>query len=140
MQKRTVAATASEFDALVKESCTDMSSANRKLYRVLYLNASGELVSTEDIPVEKTPDGDISFRKVFLAAVRSNAAGMVLLHRTASGIPMAEAEDVKMTRALADAGRILGIELLDHVLISDYEPLSFRAAGLFLSRPDREAC
>jgi DNA repair protein RadC len=76
-------------------------------------------------------------REVFRAAVASSAAGIICVHNHPSGDPAPSAADVQVTRQLRDAGKVLAIELLDHVIIGDpaSDPLgkgyfSFREAGM----------
>jgi DNA repair protein RadC len=67
-------------------------------------------------------------REVFQEAVVSRAAGLVLFHNHPSGDPEPSAEDVSLTRRLAAAGTLMGIEVLDHVVLG---------AGRFVSLKDR---
>ena len=57
-------------------------------------------------------------REVFKATILANAAGVLLVHNHPSGSLEPSAEDRSLTRRLQDAGRLLGIDLLDHVLIA----------------------
>jgi len=67
-------------------------------------------------------------REVFQEAVVSRAAGLILFHNHPSGDPEPSAEDVSLTRRLAAAGSLMGIEVLDHVVLG---------AGRFVSLKDR---
>lgn len=65
-------------------------------------------------------------REVFAAAVRERAAAVILLHNHPSGDPEPSPEDREVTRRLRDAGGILGIPVLDHVIVGDGAYFSFR--------------
>ena len=68
-------------------------------------------------------------REVFRAAVRESAAALVLVHNHPSGDPAPSGEDREVTRRLCDAGRIVGIRVLDHVVIAERGYFSFCEAG-----------
>jgi len=67
--------------------------------------------------------------EVFREAVRRQSAAMVVVHNHPSGDPSPSAEDLRITRELADAGRLLDIELLDHLVIGHGRWVSLRALG-----------
>jgi DNA repair protein RadC len=63
------------------------------------------------------------------AAVLANAAAVIFAHNHPSGDPSPSPDDHDITRRLAEAGEILGIEVLDHIIVGDGRTHSFRAAG-----------
>jgi DNA repair protein RadC len=67
--------------------------------------------------------------EVFRDAVRRQAAALVVVHNHPSGDPSPSAEDLRITRELADAGRLLDIELMDHLVIGHGRWVSLRAMG-----------
>lgn len=69
-------------------------------------------------------------REVFQEAVVSRAATIVLFHNHPSGDPEPSAEDVSLTRRLADAGRLMGIEVLDHVVLGRGRYVSLKERGV----------
>jgi DNA repair protein RadC len=69
-------------------------------------------------------------REVFRFAIRDSAASIIVLHNHPSGDPEPSTEDRKVTSILADAGKTLGIPLLDHVIIGNSSYFSFRDSGL----------
>lgn len=69
-------------------------------------------------------------REVFKTAVLANAAAIVVLHNHPSGDPTPSAEDQAITRRLREAGELLGIGVLDHVVIGDGRYVSFADQGL----------
>lgn len=68
-------------------------------------------------------------REVFRVAVREAAAALLLIHNHPSGDPSPSREDREVTERLADAGRILGIRVVDHVVVAEQGYFSFREAG-----------
>jgi DNA repair protein RadC len=68
-------------------------------------------------------------REVFKAAILANAAGVVVAHVHPSGDPTPSQDDIALTRRLAAAGTLLGIEVLDHIVVGDGRYVSLRALG-----------
>jgi DNA repair protein RadC len=70
-------------------------------------------------------------REVFRPALREAAAALILVHNHPSGDPSPSREDAEITRRLARAGRLLGIDVLDHVIVAEQGFASLRERGLF---------
>jgi len=98
-------------------------------FRVLLMNTQ-HAVMREQVITRGTLDASVVHaREVFKAAVAESAAALILVHNHPSGDPAPSPEDREVTRQLADAGRILGIAVLDHVVIGDARYVSFVEAG-----------
>jgi DNA repair protein RadC len=65
-------------------------------------------------------------REVFKAALLANAAAIILTHNHPSGDPTPSGDDVQLTRRLGDAGTLLGIDVLDHIIVGDGRYYSFK--------------
>jgi DNA repair protein RadC len=101
-------------------------------FRVLLVNTQHAVVR-EIIVTRGTLDASIVHpREVFRAAITESAAAMILVHNHPSGDPAPSAEDRDVTRQLAEAGRLIGIPVLDHVVVGDGRYVSFVEAGLGL--------
>ena len=70
-------------------------------------------------------------REVFKRAVLQNAASIIICHNHPSGDPTPSQEDINTTKRIYDAGKILGIELLDHIIIGDNDYISLKERGVF---------
>ena len=70
-------------------------------------------------------------REVFKRAVLQNSASIIICHNHPSGDPTPSPEDISTTKRIYDAARILGIELLDHVIIGDNKYTSLKEKGVF---------
>lgn len=68
-------------------------------------------------------------REVFKEAFRRSAASLICLHNHPSGDPSPSREDIEVTKRLCEAGKIIGIELLDHVIIGDRKYISLKEKG-----------
>ena len=69
-------------------------------------------------------------REVFVPAVKESAAAIILVHNHPTGDPAPSSEDIAITRRLREAGDIMGIKVLDHIIIGDGEYVSFVERGL----------
>lgn len=99
-------------------------------FRVLLLDTR-HAVTREHLVTRGTLDTSLVHpREVFRLAVAECAACLILVHNHPSGDPTPSPEDRDVTRQLADAGRLLGVEVVDHVVIGDGRYVSFAEAGL----------
>ena len=75
----------------------------------------------------------IRVAEVFSEAVKVNAAGIIVVHNHPSGDPSPSPEDVAVTRALVEAGKLLDIDVLDHLVIGQHRFVSLKERGLGFS-------
>jgi DNA repair protein RadC len=109
-----------------------MRDLSQEEFRVLLVNTQHAVVR-EIVVTRGTLDASIVHpREVFRAAITESAAAMILVHNHPSGDPVPSAEDRDVTRQLAEAGRLIGIPVLDHVVVGDGRYVSFVEAGLGL--------
>ena len=95
-------------------------------FHVLILDAKHRLRSREIVSQGTLTASLVHPREVFRAAIRLSAAALVVVHNHPSGDPEPSAEDLGATRRLVEAGRLLGIPLLDHVVIGETGYVSIR--------------
>jgi DNA repair protein RadC len=99
-------------------------------FRVLMLNTQHAVVR-ELVVTRGTLDTSLVHpREVFRAAVAEAASAVILVHNHPSGDPTPSHEDREVTRQLAEAGRIIGIPVVDHLIVGDARYVSFVEAGL----------
>lgn len=72
----------------------------------------------------------VSAREIFIEALRQQAVAVILLHNHPSGNPHPSIQDQKATEQVAKCGRMLGIQLSDHIIIGDHQYFSFKERGL----------
>jgi DNA repair protein RadC len=99
-----------------------------KLY-ALYLNTKNEIIFEKVIFVGSLNASIVHPREVYKEAVKWSAASVLVAHNHPSGDPTPSREDVKVTRRLVDAGRVLGIECLDHLVIGYGKHISMKEKG-----------
>jgi DNA repair protein RadC len=100
------------------EHLKDMAKLNKESFRGLYLNSRYKLIHSETISIGTIDASIIHPREVFRPAIEHGASAIIVAHNHPSGILKATAEDLEVTRKLQESGELLGIELLDHLIIS----------------------
>ncbi len=107
----------------------DMAVLDREQFRVLLLNTRHLLLGAEVVGVGGLDQVAVHPREVFKPAIRRSAAAVILGHNHPSGDPEPSRADVLLTERLVEAGRLLGVAVLDHVIVARRGFVSLRAAG-----------
>jgi DNA repair protein RadC len=95
--------------------------AKRKEHFVgLYLNARHELIHKEIVSIGTVNASIVYPRDVFAPAILHNATSIIVAHNHPSGDATQSAEDKEVTHRLKEAGRLLGIPVLEHIIITEY--------------------
>jgi DNA repair protein RadC len=103
-----------------------MKDLRKEVFRVLLLSRANRLIKEVTIS-EGTLDASIVHpRDVFREALLESAAGVILLHNHPSGNPAPSEEDIRITKQLVEAGRVMGIKVYDHIILAgeDYRSLA----------------
>ena len=98
---------------------------------VLCLDTRNRLINHKLVSVGSLDTSIVHPREVFNEAITSRAASVIFAHNHPSGDPEPSKEDVELTRRLAKAGEIMGIDVLDHIIICDKSYVSLKARNLF---------
>ena len=97
---------------------------------VFYLNARNEVLKKDVVSVGTLNASLVHPREVFYPAIKHSAARVILVHNHPSGNPTPSEDDIKLTKRLIYAGEILGIEILDHIVVSKNDFFSMKAKEL----------
>ena len=97
---------------------------------VLYLDARNKLIYKETVSIGSLNANLVHPREVFEPAVRYLAAQIVLAHNHPSGDPEPSEDDLEITKRLVESGKILGIEVIDHIIITKTGFISFKDKNL----------
>lgn len=114
----------------VWENLKDVRDNKREHFVVFYLDARNQEIRREIISVGTLNANLVHPREVFEPAIRSSAAQIIVAHNHPSGDIKPSDEDIEVTGRLREAGRILGIEIIDHVIVSRNSFLSLKCEGL----------
>jgi DNA repair protein RadC len=98
----------------------------REHFIVLLLNARHEVLAKETVSVGSLNASIVHPREVFKPAVLASAASVILVHNHPSGDPEPSEEDISITKRLVNAGELLGIGVLDHVIFAARGVVSLR--------------
>lgn len=108
----------------------EMRYLQKEHFKTLLFNTKNHVISIEDISVGSLNASIVHPREVFNPAIKKNAASMILTHNHPSGDPSPSREDLDITKRLVEAGEILGIKILDHIVVGDNNYFSFKEKGL----------
>ena len=100
-------------------------------FGVLLLDTKHRVLRTLVLSVGTLDASIVHPREVFGAAAAAGAAALVLFHNHPSGDPKPSQDDVELTRRLAAAGVLMGIDVIDHVILADVRYYSFKEEGTF---------
>jgi len=112
------------------ELTADIRRSNREHFVGFYLNSRNQVLRREIISIGSLNASIVHPREVFIPALAVSAASLILAHNHPSGDPSPSEEDLAITRRIAESGRLLGIELLDHVVVAREAYTSFKERRL----------
>lgn len=114
---------------------SEMRALDREEFRCLLLDTKNRLIETHTVSIGHLSGALVHPREVFKAAIRRSSAALIVVHNHPSGDPTPSPEDIGVTRRLHQAGELLGIELLDHVVLGRDGFVSLRQLGYLGSEP-----
>lgn len=110
--------------------CDRFQRSDREEFLLVPLDGKNRALGFHVVSVGTLTASLVHPREVYKLAILENAAAIILVHNHPSGDPTPSAEDVAITQRLKDAGELLGIRILDHVVIGDDRYVSFSDDGL----------
>lgn len=114
----------------VANQVTEIRKHRKENFVVLYLNARNQVIHKETISIGTLNASLVHPREVFQPAVAKSAASLVLAHNHPSGDTSPSEDDIEITRRMVKAGEIMGIDVLDHVIVSERDYRSLKEEGL----------
>jgi DNA repair protein RadC len=102
----------------------------QEYFLCLYLDGANHLIQTKVITIGILNQSLVHPREVFSYAIEKRCASIIVAHNHPSGVLEASNEDINVTKRLQESGKILGIELLDHLIITNDGYFSFKEEGL----------
>ncbi|MGE7601042.1 RadC family protein [Peribacillus sp. NPDC097675] len=95
----------------------------------LYLNTKNQVLHKRTVFIGSLNASIVHPREVFKEAFRRSAASIICLHNHPSGDPSPSREDIEVTKRLVECGKIMGIEVLDHIIIGEHKYVSLKEKG-----------
>lgn len=102
----------------------------QEVLKVLMVNTKNVIIHVKDVSVGSLNSSIVHPREVFVEAVKKSCASIIVCHNHPSGDPSPSSEDVSITYRLKECGKILGIELLDHIIIGNGVYVSLKEKGI----------
>ncbi|UNJ81154.1 MULTISPECIES: JAB domain-containing protein [Metabacillus] len=91
---------------------------DREVFLVMMLNTKNEVIGLHRAHVGSLNASVVHPREVMKSAILNNAASIIVSHQHPSGDPTPSIEDIEVTKRIAEAGKTLGIQLLDHIIVT----------------------
>jgi len=92
---------------------------DREHFVLICLDTKNKVTALNTVSIGNLNSAIVSPREIYKAAILANSASIIVGHNHPSGCPIASREDISVTERIKNAGNILGIELLDHVIVGD---------------------
>jgi DNA repair protein RadC len=109
---------------------SDMMFLEQEHLRLILLDTRNKVLSTPTIYIGSLNTSVIRIGELFRAAIKENAAALIVAHNHPSGDPSPSPEDVAVTRQIVKAGKLLDVEILDHIIIGRQRFVSLKERGL----------
>ena len=103
-----------------------MRDKTREHLMTIYLNARNEMIFKKPMFIGTLNANLVHPREIFQEALKQNAASVILVHNHPSGDPEPSQDDLEITKRIIEAGKIMGIDVLDHVIITKNKIFSFK--------------
>lgn len=108
----------------------EMRHLKQESMKLLMLNTKGKLLGETNVSKGTVNASLITPRELFLKALECEAVSIILIHNHPSGDPSPSREDIINTKRIKEAGSLIGIELIDHIIIGDFRYTSMRERGI----------
>ena len=108
----------------------DMRYLKKEHLRVIFLNTKNYVIDVQDLSIGSLNASVVHPREIFKEAIRKSSSSIIICHNHPSGDPAESNEDVNITKRLYEVGKLVGIELLDHVIIGDGSYISLKEKGI----------
>jgi len=108
----------------------ELSGICREVFIALGLNTKNHVIAVLPVSSGSLNASIVHPRELFQRAILSNCASLILAHNHPSGIPDPSTEDLALTRKLVEAGNLLDIPILDHIILGYAKYFSFKESGL----------
>jgi DNA repair protein RadC len=118
------------WQALLDYLAIDMAHLTVERVRVLYLDTKNRLIFDQHLAEGTVDEAAIHPREVITTAVNRGATALILVHNHPSGNPEPSRADIQITQRIAEAGRLMGVTVHDHVIVGREGHVSLKAKGL----------
>ncbi|MDI6892180.1 MAG: DNA repair protein RadC [Actinomycetota bacterium] len=110
---------------------SEMRYFDKEHFKALILNTKNEVLKVVDISIGSLNSAVVHPRELFKIAIKHSGAAVIVVHNHPSGDATPSSEDIALTKRLARAGEVLGIDFLDHIVVGDGEFTSLKEREFF---------
>ena len=108
----------------------DLGDKKKEHFKILSLDSRNKLISIDDVSIGTINANLVHPREVFKTAIQHLAVSIILVHNHPSGDPEPSEDDLEITKRIVEASKIIGIEVIDHIIIVKNGFLSFKSKNL----------
>ncbi|WP_070109417.1 RadC family protein [Clostridium acetireducens] len=108
----------------------EMRHLKQEILRVIMLNTKNVIIKVKDVSLGSINSSIVHPREVFCEAIKNNSVSIIICHNHPSGNPKPSGEDINVTNRLIECGKIIGIQLIDHIIIGDGIYISLKEKGI----------
>lgn len=109
---------------------SEMSGLNQEVLKLIVLNTKNKIIKVKDVFKGTLNTSIVHPREIYSEAIKSGGASIIICHNHPSGDPTPSKEDINITERIKQCGKIVGIELLDHIIVGDQKFLSLKEKGI----------
>jgi DNA repair protein RadC len=115
---------------VLKTIKSNLKNKKKEHFLALYLDTRNHVVDSDTVSIGSLNSSIVHPREAFKGAIKHSAASVIFIHNHPSGNPEPSDEDIELTKRLVDSGKILGIDVLDHIIVCDNDYVSLKARNL----------
>jgi len=104
----------------------DLGDKKKEHFKILSLDSRNKLISIDDVSIGTINANLVHPREVFKTAIQHLAVSIVIVHNHPSGDPEPSEDDLEITKRITEAGKLIGIDILDHIIITKTKFFSFK--------------
>lgn len=108
----------------------EMRYLKKECLKMIILNTKNMVISVKDVSVGNLNSSIVHPREIFIEAIRASGASIIMCHNHPSGDPAPSQEDISVTKRIFEAGKIIGIDLIDHIIIGDGKYISLKERNI----------
>lgn len=112
------------------KTITNVQEEAQEVFGIVILNTKNKIVAVHEVSRGELNSSLVHPREVFKPAVLHNAAAIICFHNHPSGDPEPSRDDIEITKRLVEAGKIMGIGILDHIIVGDEGYVSLKQMGV----------
>ena len=108
----------------------DMRCLKQEFLKVIMLNTKNFVIKVKDVFIGSLNSSIAHPREIYCEAIKNSSSSIIICHNHPSGDPLPSNEDISITNRLKECSKLIGIELLDHIIIGDGVYISLKEKGI----------